>query len=136
MSNPAKALEYKEQGNKHLAAKKYAKAIESYTKGLEQDATSHVLYSNRSGAYVELGRWREAEQDARRCIEIAPRWAKGHYRLGAALEGQHQYAEAAAAYRAAVNMDPDNAELLSCAERMEKKHEESEVAARPSKSIT
>jgi len=50
------AQEYKEKGNKSFAADKFAESITWYTKAIQSDPTDHVLYSNRSAAYLHT--WR------------------------------------------------------------------------------
>jgi tetratricopeptide (TPR) repeat protein len=41
-------------------------------------------------------------------VQLAPDWAKGYSRLGAALHGGGQWAEAFQAYRAGLAIEPDN----------------------------
>ena len=60
---------------------------EKFTQAIELEPTSHVLYSNRSGAYASLKRFNEALEDASKCTEIKPDWAKGWGRKGTALHG-------------------------------------------------
>ena len=49
--------------------------------------------SNRSLCFCKARFYREAERDARRIVEIKPRWAKGYYRLASAmLEGINENA--------------------------------------------
>jgi tetratricopeptide (TPR) repeat protein len=40
------------------------------------DPKNHVLYSNRSAAYASLKKYKEALEDAEKCIDIKPDWAK------------------------------------------------------------
>ena len=49
------ASDYKAQGNKHLQAKEFDQAIESYSKAIELNPNDHVFYSNRSAAYLSKG---------------------------------------------------------------------------------
>lgn len=55
---------------------------------------------------------------ARRCIASAPDWAKGHFRLGLALEAQQRVTEALAAYECARGIDPSSVALLACCARL------------------
>ena len=41
------------------------KAIECFTKAILLDASNHILYSNRSGAYLAQGNAEDAVSDAR-----------------------------------------------------------------------
>jgi hypothetical protein len=46
------------------------------------------------------------QDDADKAAELAPEWAKGHARRGAALLGCGRPADAAAAYRRALELEP------------------------------
>jgi hypothetical protein len=43
------------------------------------------LLSNRSLCWVRMGHGEWAYDDADKCQELRPKWAKSHYRLGVAL---------------------------------------------------
>lgn len=90
MAETAKAL-----GNAFLRDKKFEQAIEAYTKALEHDeddASRYVYYCNRSAARLLRAKEvesdgsvrdrmiREAEKDARRCVELKGTYAKGYVR--------------------------------------------------------
>ena len=78
--------EQKALGNAEFKAGNYEKAIGFFTKAIELEA-NHVLYSNRSAAHAKLGRWREALDDGKRAVSLAPNWGKAYSRCGvAALE--------------------------------------------------
>lgn len=70
MADAEKAL-----GNTAFQAGDYPKAVEHFSKAINLDAT-HVLYSNRSGAYCGLRKYDEALADAVKCIEMKPDWGK------------------------------------------------------------
>jgi stress-induced-phosphoprotein 1 len=55
----------------------------------------------------------EAEADARWCVELAPRWAKGYSRLGAAIAGdpEGRWEDAVAAFEDGLEIEPDNRSL-------------------------
>ncbi len=50
----AKADAFKSEGNKLLAAKDFAKAVEKYTSAIELDPSNAVYYANRAAAYSQL----------------------------------------------------------------------------------
>ena len=52
-----------------------------------------MYYSNRAAALTSLKRFGEAVRDAKRVVELKPRWAKGYARLGAAHFGLEEYSE-------------------------------------------
>jgi tetratricopeptide (TPR) repeat protein len=77
------------------------------------DGTSNVLFSNRSGAYLGMGRAAEALKDARCCVAINPSWGKGYSRLGAAFEALAKFSDAVAAYAKGLTHEPSSATLAS-----------------------
>ena len=100
--------ELKREGNGYFAAKNYAKAIECYTEAIDMDPTNYTLYSNRSGSYCASHKYAQAAADARKVIEINDKWARGYTRLGAALQGEHDWAGACDAFRKALEIEPNN----------------------------
>lgn len=58
----------------------------------------------------KLGRYADAEQAARRAIELRPSLAVAHQILGTALQCQGQYSEAIDHYQTAVRLQPDSDE--------------------------
>ena len=101
----------KTRGARCYAAKDYANAVTYFTEAIERadssDMDLHLYHSNRCAAYQQLGRWREALEDAEATTQISPTWAKGWSRLGACLErDQRRRGEAAAAYARAAELDP------------------------------
>ena len=74
----------KAKGNACMSSKDVMGAVEWYTKGIQLDPNNHVLYSNRSAAYLSAGKGDEALSDATKCIELNATWPKGYCRKGAA----------------------------------------------------
>lgn len=102
--------EYKQQGNTAFQAKQFEEAVAAFSKAIETaPAPNHVLYSNRSAAYVSMGKFLEGLQDAEECVKINPTWAKGFNRVGAAQLGLGDYESASKAYEKAMELDPANA---------------------------
>jgi len=84
------------------------------------DGTNHVYYSNRSAAYLSKGDAVKALEDAEKCVEVNPEWAKGYGRKGAALHSLQRYEEAEKAYEAGLKVSPDDASLKSSLEEVQK----------------
>eukprot|EP00307_Rebecca_sp_RCC1486_P011985 CAMPEP_0119410982 /NCGR_PEP_ID=MMETSP1335-20130426/3849_1 /TAXON_ID=259385 /ORGANISM="Chrysoculter rhomboideus, Strain RCC1486" /LENGTH=359 /DNA_ID=CAMNT_0007435589 /DNA_START=1 /DNA_END=1080 /DNA_ORIENTATION=+ len=103
--------ELKDLGNTAFKDKRFTEAVDHFTQAIAMNAESHVLYSNRSGAYASLAKWREALEDAEACIRLKTDWAKGYSRKGAALEGLGDVAGAKQAYEAGLAVDKENATL-------------------------
>lgn len=112
------AEDLKAAGNALLAAKKPLEALAKYEAGLALDPSNRALLSNASAVMLELGRPEDAEMMARRCMSAAPDWAKGHFRLGLALEAQRRMSEALAAFEAARSIDPSSSALVACCARL------------------
>jgi hypothetical protein len=55
-----------------------AKAIHWYSAGILLDPTNHILYSNRSAAYVKTKEYQNALSDADRTTQLAPTWPRVH----------------------------------------------------------
>ncbi|KAG6333762.1 hypothetical protein ID866_5324 [Astraeus odoratus] len=85
-------------GNKAFQVKEYDRAIDLFSQAIAIDASNHVLYSNRSAARAGKKLYKEALDDAEKCVSINPTWGKGYARKGAALHGLRKYDEAIAAY--------------------------------------
>ena len=51
------------------------------------DPDNHIYYSNRAAAYMTADSISKALRDAEKCVALAPTWAKGYSRLGAAQHG-------------------------------------------------
>ena len=54
----------------------FSQAIEQFTAAIELNRTNYTLYSNRSAAYIRLGRFAEALEDAKKTLELKPDWPK------------------------------------------------------------
>ena len=73
----------KDIGNAAFLCKDFAKAVEHYGKAIEEDAENHILYSNRSAAFMGIGTeeaFKSALTDAETCLAKNPTWPKGFLR--------------------------------------------------------
>ena len=78
--NPEKALELKNEGNKFVKEKLYAKAAEYYTKAIEHDPENTILYSNRAFTNLKLDNFQSSLDDAKRAIELDNNNLKAYHR--------------------------------------------------------
>ena len=87
--------------------------MQFYTTAINQNYKPelHVHYSNRSAAYIKLGKFDLALEDGERAILVRPDWAKGYFRKGCALQALRRPAEAVQAYQHGLAVDPSNAGL-------------------------
>ena len=51
-----------------------------YSQAIAGAATDHTLFANRSAAYLAQCLSHEALLDAQKAVQLAPTWAKAHYR--------------------------------------------------------
>ncbi|KAA8498140.1 Small glutamine-rich tetratricopeptide repeat-containing protein 2 [Porphyridium purpureum] len=103
--------EYKEAGNKAFAAEQYVEAIELYTASIERQPTAPV-YSNRSACYTKLGQHDKAIADASVCAEMDPKWPKGFWRKGNALQEAGQMRKAIRAFESGLELHPRDRSLI------------------------
>jgi tetratricopeptide (TPR) repeat protein len=78
---------------------------------LRLDEENHVLLSNRCAAYMGMGQYHAALEDATFVCELAPQWPKGHSRLAAALSALGNFAESVQAYKTCLQLDPGNEQV-------------------------
>ena len=57
----------------------FTQAIDQFTAAIELNRSNYTLYSNRSAAYIRLGRYTEALEDAKKTLELKPDWPKVNY---------------------------------------------------------
>lgn len=105
----------KQRGNTAFAAGEFGKAITLYTSAIEKDGgVSHVLFSNRSAAYLarnEPGDALAAISDANAAIKLEPGFAKAYHRKGCALIAIGEYEDAIAIFQRGIGIDPANQAL-------------------------
>jgi len=112
-----------------FAAEKFADSITWYNKAIQSDPTDHVLFSNRSAAFIGSKDYAKALSDAEQCIKIQSNWPKGYFRKATALISLNRYTEAVETLHAGLTVDPSNADL-------QKKLEEAKVHAKPKTKAT
>lgn len=131
----AAAAGFKAEGNDAFKLRLWDAAAGLYTRAIELTPTNHVLYSNRSAAFLgkgDYGSLHAALGDAVECIRLAPRWPKGYARKGAALHGLKRWDEAIAAYKQGLEADDDSQMLkdgLRAVEQAAEKARKAEQAA-------
>ena len=104
----AHADQYREKGNGLFKAGDYAGAVGAYSEAIALDPANHVLYSNRSGAYLALGgAISKAFKDAEQCVALKPDWPKSYSRRGAAEHALGRFVAAQTSYRKALELAPE-----------------------------
>jgi stress-induced-phosphoprotein 1 len=72
---------WKDEGNAAFKLGKWGLAIKCYTSGIREDPNNHLLYSNRCAAWLKMSKDHKALEDAEKCIQLQPLWAKVPPRL-------------------------------------------------------
>ncbi|AWO95878.1 putative tetratricopeptide repeat protein 28-like [Scophthalmus maximus] len=72
----AEFLEHVRRSNQACQQGDYALAVHLYSEALTADPQNCILYSNRSAAYLRLGQYSTALDDAIKARLINPKWPK------------------------------------------------------------
>merc|ERR1719313_2630727 len=94
----AMAAAAKERGNAHFKAGEFELAVAAFSDAIKLDGSDAVFWSNRSGAYLKLGKGNEARADAVKAVELKPDWWKAWNRRAAADEYLGRWEDAEKAY--------------------------------------
>ncbi|XP_003387135.1 PREDICTED: tetratricopeptide repeat protein 28 [Amphimedon queenslandica] len=81
-------------------------AIERFTEAITLNRNNFQLFCQRSAAYARIGRHNEALEDAKRCHELKPDYAKAYHRMGVAYQGLGQYDESLVSFSEGLAIDP------------------------------
>jgi protein O-mannosyl-transferase len=100
-------------GNIEYRLGRYREAIPYYRKALEAKPDYTNALNNLGGVYIALEDWRNAIQVLEESVRIRPGFPESHYNLGGAYEADGRYADAERSYRAAVDLDPEDADALA-----------------------
>lgn len=126
-----RAEEFKVEGNRKIAQKKFDEAVEYYTKAIELDDSNAIYYSNRSAAYSSLKKPKNAAEDAEKAIELDPNYSKAYSRLGLARYSMGDAEGAMEAYKKGLDVEGSSPSdgMLRGFETAKKKVEENLAAA-------
>lgn len=93
--------------SKLTSCRNYTEALRHYTEAISITPESETLYSNRSAAYLSLERLSFALNDAKRAVELNPKWAKAYRRKASVLDAMKRYQEARIVYEQALKVLAD-----------------------------
>lgn len=152
-----KAKEEKDRGNEQFKLGKYAAAIECYSRGIDIDPASSVLFANRAMARLKMKQYievvtsafrflknvdynqmhheQQAEQDCTMAIELAPTYIKPWQRRATARAALQRLEEAFQDYKMVLRLDPDDKvakrEVKTLPQRIANAKEKARLAFRP-----
>ncbi|XP_024154731.1 tetratricopeptide repeat protein 28 isoform X1 [Oryzias melastigma] len=108
----AEFLERVRRSNQACQQGDFGLAVRLYSEALNADPQNCILYSNRSAAYLRLGQYGTALDDAVKARLINPKWPKAYFRQGVALQYLGRHADALAAFASGLAQDPKSLQLL------------------------
>mmetsp|Transcript_10846 Transcript_10846/g.19315 ORF Transcript_10846/g.19315 Transcript_10846/m.19315 type:complete len:702 (-) Transcript_10846:610-2715(-) len=112
MSDISAAENAKKAGNKAYAAKDYAAALAHFSEAISLNDSDYIYYSNRSACRAQMKDIDGSLEDAKKCVSLAPEWAKGYARLGAAFYSAGELRKSLKAYEDGLKIDPKLKQLV------------------------
>lgn len=109
----AEAVELRERGNACLKGGKFHEALLHYSHAIKRDPNNHLLYSNRSHVLLKLDQYYLALEDARKTIQLDPKWPKGYYRQGQVEMETGFFSDACISFTQALALQPHDPALLA-----------------------
>ncbi|POM80163.1 Cytoplasmic protein, partial [Phytophthora palmivora] len=107
-------VELKLIGNDYFNEKNYTEAIEAYSQALDVAPNQAVLYGNRAMCYLRLKEFEYAREDAEDALDADNYENVKYYRLlSMAMMGMKDYDEAMEICDQGLELDPEDAVLLS-----------------------
>eukprot|EP01122_Echinamoeba_exundans_P015610 TRINITY_DN7492_c0_g1_i1.p1 TRINITY_DN7492_c0_g1~~TRINITY_DN7492_c0_g1_i1.p1 ORF type:complete len:651 (+),score=149.58 TRINITY_DN7492_c0_g1_i1:83-2035(+) len=114
-------MQYKMRGNDAFKRNDFKTAVAEYSKALEINQLSPILWANRAAAYLELKNYEAAYKDARMSLSLDKTYLKAHYRLAQALYGLTSYFGAKNACNDALELAPTDPTILALLDDINKK---------------
>lgn len=112
-----KAKEISAKAKEAFSKKDFTTAVKYYTEAIACDPTDHIFFSNRSACYASLEQYEDALDDAKKCLELKPDFARGYGRKGLAEFYLKRYEDSKKTYEEGLKLDPNNEQLKEGLER-------------------
>lgn len=123
--NREKAEAKRAEGNEAFKASDFLQGAVYYTEAIQLCPELHLAYANRAACFLKTGSPDKALEDATRCTELVPGYAKGWFRKGMALHALKKFGQAIPALTEAEKLEPKNdqiPEAIKMAQLMCRKH--------------
>ncbi|CAI0381740.1 unnamed protein product [Linum tenue] len=104
------ATSEKELGNEYFKQKKFAEAIDCYSRSIALSPTA-VAYANRAMGYIKLKRFQEAEDDCAEALNLDDRYIKAYSRRATARKELGKLKESMEDSDFALRLEPNNQEI-------------------------
>ncbi len=98
-------LDFYEQGEFALRVQKYDRAIEFFTKSIQDNPNFFVAYHNRAIAYSRKGEYDKSIEDLKKATQLNPDYPDAYGLMGLVYEIKKDNAAAQQAYREALNRE-------------------------------
>ncbi|XP_064029220.1 tetratricopeptide repeat protein 12 isoform X1 [Pogoniulus pusillus] len=108
----AQTAALKEQGNEAFRKGDYARAVQSYTEGLEKLKDKQELYTNRAQAHLKLHQYEEAIGDCEWALKCNEKCPKAYFLMGKAHLALQHYGESRQCYQKMLQTDPQKQSLF------------------------
>jgi tetratricopeptide (TPR) repeat protein len=98
-------LDYYEQGEFALRVQKWDRAVELFSKSLQDNPKFFVAYHNRAVAYSKMGEYDKSIQDLQKAIQLNPDYPDAYGLMGLVYEIKKDYPEALKVYQEALSRE-------------------------------
>ncbi len=98
-------LDYYEEGEFALRVQKWDRAIEFFTRSIQDNPSFFVAYHNRAIAYSKKGEYDKSVQDLKKATQLNPDYPDAYGLLGLVYEIKKDNAAAREAYREALSRE-------------------------------
>jgi len=112
---------YKNKGNEFYKQGKFQEAIENYTYAIECEPNNHIYWTNRATAYAAMQKWDKVLRDSEKAISLKSDWGKAYLRKGQAQAELGNLKDAYKTLKDGSGVDPDNKEMQTKLQEVEKK---------------
>ncbi|MBI4965551.1 MAG: tetratricopeptide repeat protein [Desulfomonile tiedjei] len=98
-------LDYYEQGEFALRVEKWDRAIEMFTKSLQDNPNFFVAYHNRAIAYSKKGEYDKSIADLKKAVQLNPDYPDAYGLMGLVYEIMKDYPAAVQVYKEALALE-------------------------------
>jgi DnaJ homolog subfamily C member 7 len=122
-------VERKDEGNLAFKNGDFENAVRLYSEAIDEQSKEAALHSNRSAAFLKLGKYAEAVRDAQAAIDIDPTFLKAYTRLHNGLCNTGKFTDASRAMENAVRViQSTNPTLIEDMKNLEELRKQSDAA--------
>lgn len=98
-------LDFYEQGEFALKVGKWERAVELFTKSIQDNPNFFVAYHNRAIAFSKMGEYDKSIQDLKKAVQLNPDYPDAYGLLGLVYEIKKDYPEALKVYQEALSRE-------------------------------